>query len=201
MAETFASMVTRITDITKRPELVALTKTALRTATLRAHSVDFFPRDLDSVVLTFTPPTDGSFVDLTGIYTAAPFLRTSYFLQAEDTVTLQATENLEYVTSFQHFWDNEGVRRLSVFTQLGESIRASFTAATGRARLWFYKSPNMTEGLYSSWIANNHPDELAQWAAGIVWNRTGNQEMANHSAAFVEAFKEDLLSNYLTQKI
>jgi hypothetical protein len=198
---TFAEMVTAVNDITKRPELVTLTKQAVRQATLRAHHVDFFPRDRSSFVLTYTPPTSTSFVDITGLYTAIPQLRTPEFLQSEDTTTQAATENLEYLNSFKDFWDDGGIRKLSVFTQTGDSLRCSFASATGRARLWHYLNPVVTEANYASWIADMHKDEVAQWAAGIIWARTGLQEQANQAQAQVAGFREDLLSSYLAYKI
>ena len=42
MAVTFAEMQSAVNDLTKRPELVAVTNLAIRTATLRAHAVDMF---------------------------------------------------------------------------------------------------------------------------------------------------------------
>lgn len=198
---TFAEMTAAVVDITKRPELVALTKLAVRQATLRAHHTDFFPRDRSSAVFTYTAPSDTSFIDIANIYVTAPTLRSPEFLQSEDTLTQVATENLEFVTSYKDFWDEAGVRKQSVFTISGETIRASFASATGRARLWYYKNPVVTDAAYASWIADMHIDELAQWAAGIIWARTGFQEQAAQVQSSVESFKNDLASSYLMNKI
>lgn len=198
---TFAEMLTAVTDITKRPELVTLTKLAVRQATLRAHHVDFFPRDRDSAVFVYTVPSDGGFVDLPSIYSTAPQLRAPEYLQSEDVATQKATENLEYTHSFKEFWDADGIRRQSVFTINGESLRCSFASVTGRARLWYFKNPIVTDAAYSSWIANAHQDEVAQWAAGIIWARTGFNEQAAQVQSSIEAFKADLVSSYLMNKI
>jgi hypothetical protein len=198
---TFAEMITAVTDITKRPELVTLTKQAVRQATLRAHHTDFFPRDRDSAVLTYTPSSTASFIDIPGIYAAIPQLRTPEFLQSEDVSTQAPTENLEFLNSFKDFWDDQGIRKLSVFTQQGESLRCSFASATGRARLWYYLNPVVSDAAYSSWIANAHIEEVAQWAAGIIWARTGFTEQASQAQTSVEAFKADLQSSYLMNKI
>jgi hypothetical protein len=198
---TFAEMITAVTDITKRPELVPLTKLAIRQATLRAHHVDFFPRDRDSAVFSYSLSSSAVFVDIPNIYTTAPQLRAPEFLQSEDASTQDATENLEFYSSFKDFWDESGVRRQSVFTLNGETLRCSFASSTGRARLWYYKNPIVTEAAYSSWIANSHQDEVAQWAAGIIWARTGFQEQAAQVQAAIESFKSDLQSSYLMNKI
>ena len=197
MAVTFAEMQSAVNDLTKRPELVAVTNLAIRTATLRAHAVDFFPRDRASFALTYTPPTSTAFVDISGLYTSIPLLRTAEFLQSEDTLSLAATENLEYIQSVEQFWDEDNVRRYSVFTQIGDALRCSFAGATGRARLWYYVNPNVSSDCYNSWIADLYKDELAYWAAGIVWARSGFQEQAQQTQMHVTAFKDLLISSHL----
>jgi len=201
MPTTFSDLTALVYGITKRPELVALTEAAVRTATLRAHHVDFFPRDRSSMVLTYTPPTSGSFADIAGVYTQAPLFRAPEFMQSEDATTQVATENLDWVTSFKDFYDEYNQVKQSVFTFIGETLKASLASATGRARLFYYANPTVTSVGFSSWIANLHPDEVAQWAAGIVWARTGNQEMANQAQEAVNMFKGDLVASYLMNKI
>lgn len=201
MAVTLNDMLAAVYDITKRPELVTITKSAIKRATIRAHSVDFFPRDRSSVVFSFTPTTDGSFTDIPGLYTAAPLYRIGELLQCEDLVTQRPTENLEYIVGIDEFWDENNQRRTSVFTQVGESLRCSFAAATGRARLWYYVMPDTSDSSYSSWIADRHTEEVAQWAAGIVWLRTGLQEQAQGADLQVQSFKDLLITTYLSSKV
>jgi len=201
MPVTFASMQAAVNDLTKRPELVTVTNLAIRTATLRAHAVDFFPRDRSSFVFTYTPPNSTSFVDIPSIYTSIPLLRSAEFLQSEDALTYSATENLEYISSPEQFWDEDNLRRYSVFTQIGDSLRCSFASATGRARLWHYVNPDVSSGSYSSWIADLYQDELAYWAAGIVWARSGFQEQAQQTQQHVLAFKDLLITGHLAAKV
>ncbi len=198
---TFAEMQTAVQALTKRPELTALTDLAIRTATLRAHQVDFFPRDQASFVFTYTVNPSEVFTDLTGIHTSIPLLRTPDFLQSEDTLTLQPSENLEYVGSFKDFWDHDNVRRTSVFTQIGSTLRCSFAGATGRARLFYWQNPDVSSAGYSSWIADLYKDELAYWAAGIVWARSGFQEIAQQAQLQVQGFKDLLVTSHLSSKV
>ena len=46
---TFAELESLVIEQTRRPEISSVTKAAIRTATLRAHHTDFFPRDLARV--------------------------------------------------------------------------------------------------------------------------------------------------------
>lgn len=188
---------------TKRPELTALTDNAIKMATLRAHHVDFFPRDSASVVLTYTVPAGNQlFVDIPTIYVTAARLRTPDFLQGEDLVTLLPVENLEHVISYRQFWDENNELRSSVFTQMGETLRVRFAGATGRARLYYWVNPDTTVATYASWIADNHAEELAMWAAGIIWARSGFQEQAQVTQRdYVLPFKELLIESYLSSKV
>jgi len=200
---TFLQMRELVIANTKRPELVALTDNAIKMATVRAHSVDFFPRDLASYSKTYTVPGGLQlFVDLTGMYTDAPQMRTPHYIMGEDATTFQPVEILEHVTDFKEFWDVDNQLRTSVFTQMGESLRARFANPTGRATVFYYKNPITTPDGYSSWIADRHAEELAMWAAGIVWARSGFMDQARVVRdEHVTPFKEFLVESYLSSKV
>jgi hypothetical protein len=200
MPTSFADMRTAVQAITNRPELVSITDMAIRLATLRAHGIDFFPRDRASMVLSYTPVASSPFTEIAGVYTTDPLLRTPEFMQSEELVTYAATENLAYIPSVQDFWDEDNILKYSVFTQIGDTLRCSFASATGRARLWYYRNPDVSVSSYSSWIADLHKDELAMWAAGIVWQRTGLQEQAAGAQQTVLGIKDLLITSYLTSK-
>lgn len=200
---TFQQMRDEVIALTKRPELISVTDIAIRIATLRAHQVDFFPRDVASHPLTYTVPTGNVlFVDIPALYTAVPLLRTPDFLQGLDNVTLLPNENLEYVPSYKDFWDEHNELRGSVFTLMGDVLKVRFAGATGRATLYYYKNPDVAEATYSSWIADTYKQDLAQWAAAIVWNRTGFQEVGQTTMQQqVVPFQSLLVESHLTRKI
>jgi hypothetical protein len=199
---TFAEMQAEVIANTKRPELVTLTDSAIKMATLRAHHVDFFPRDSANALLTYTVPVGNEFfTDIPDIFTLVPQLRTSAWAQGEDTTTFVPNENLEYVVEYKNFWDEYNELRSSVFTLMGETMRMRFLAPTGRARLYYYKNPIVTSGGYSSWIADLHKEELAKWAAAIVWQRSGFQEIAASMQATVNDLKSLLVESYLSSKV
>lgn len=200
---TFAEMQAQVIVYTKRPELVSLTDSAIRMATLRAHQVDFFNRDQRNQLLNYTPPVGNElFTDIANIYTTIPLLRTPDFMQSEDSLTFQPTENLEHVLEYKDFYDQYNELRSSVFTMMGTTLRARFASATGRARLFYYQNPDVASATYSSWIADLHKEELAMWAAGIIWARSGMQELAQQvQRDYVVPFKELLVTSYLTRKV
>jgi hypothetical protein len=199
---TFAEMRTEVIANTRRPELVALTDSAIKMATLRAHHVDFFPRDVGTYPLTYTVPTGNQlFVDIASVNTLIPDLRTLDFMQGYDPITLLANENLEYVVDFKNFWDEYNDLRSSVFTTVGDTLRVRFCEATGKATIYYYKNPDVTVADYSSWIADKHKEEVARWAAAIVWQRSGFQEIAAQMQAAILDFKSLLVESYLSSKV
>jgi hypothetical protein len=199
---TFLEMQNKVDTLTKRPELTTLRDMAIRMATLRAHQVDFFPRDQANVPLVYTPMSGNEiYIDIPNIFDSVTQLRTPDFLQALDSTTLIPAETLEHVVDYKNFWDEWNCIRPSVFTLLGSTLRFRSLANTGRAQLYYYKNPVVTDVGYSSWIADLHPDELAVWAASIVWMRAGFQEIAQQSLAAIQMFKEMLVTSYLSSKV
>lgn len=200
---TFADMQAAVIAQTKRPELVAVTDSAIRMATLRAHQVDFFPRDQANVQLTFAVLGNNQiFVDIPDIYTQVPRIRTPDFVQSLDVNTLMPNEILEYVVDYKNFWDEYNELKSSVFTMLGNTLRIRSLANSGKAQLYFYQNPDTSTATYNSWIADLYKEELALWAAAIVWQRSGFQEIAaGIQTNNVLPFKDMLVSSHLSSKV
>ena len=194
---TFAEMETLVVGQTRRPEVTAVTQAAIRTATLRAHHTDFFNRDLATGTLTYTASSTASFYDFADISTTLTRMRAFQLLQCVDNVTLIPSENLGY-RELQDLYDSDNMLRTSMYTMIGDTLRVYPVAATGKLNAYFYRNPVTTEAGYSSWIANEYPDELAIWAAAIVFARTGFAEMAqDFQRTHVLPFKELLVSSHL----
>lgn len=200
---TFADMQAAVIANTKRPELVVLTDNAIRMATLRAHQVDFFPRDQSNVSLNYTPIVSGQiYVDYTTLYSIAPLIRTPDFMQSIDLVTGLPTENLEHVVDFKNFWNEYNELRSSCFTLLGANLRARSLSNTGKFQLYYYSNPAVDTIGYNSWIADMYKEELAMWAAAIVWMRSGFQEIAASAQRdAILPFKDLLVTSHLSSKV
>jgi hypothetical protein len=195
---TFAEMETLVVGQTRRPEVSAVTQAAIRTATLRAHHIDFFARDLATGSLTYTPTSAATFYDFASISATLPRFRAMQQLQGLDQTSLAPVELLEY-RELQDLYDSDNNRRLHIYTVIGDTLRAYPTLATGTLSAYYYQNPQTDMTLYSSWIANTYPDELATWAAAIVFARTGFAEMASDfQKTHVQSFKELLLASSLT---
>lgn len=194
---TFADMETLVLAQTKRPDISDITAAAIRTATLRAHHVDFFPRDLSEGVLSYTPSSTAIYYPFSNVSTLLPRARSIKFVQCVDTATGVPVEDLEY-REIDDLYDSDGNRRLSTYTLIGDSLRIFPQRATGSATAFYYRNPNVNGLEYSSWIADAYPDELSQWAAAIVFARTGFTEMANDfQRTYVQPFREMLIDSHL----
>jgi hypothetical protein len=95
-----------------------------------------------------------------------------------------------------------GLRRTSVYTIVGGTLRVVPARASGFLRAYYYANPILTAEAYSSWIADTYPDQLAMMAATIVWNRTGFREMAKSTEELENRpFKEMLVASHLLGEV
>lgn len=194
---TFAELEALTIAQTRRPEVAAVTQAAIRTAVLRAHHTDFFNRDLATGTLTYTPSTSAVFYDFASISTTLLRMRAFQLMQSVDVTTGVPSENLGY-RELQDLYDSDNVQRTSMYTMIGDTLRVYPASATGRISSYYYQNPVTSEIGFSSWIANSYPDELAMWAAAIVFARTGFAEMAqDFQRTHVQPFKELLVSSHL----
>jgi hypothetical protein len=194
---TFADIEALVLEHTKRPDISGTTSGAIRTATLRAHHVDFFPRDLAEGVLTYTPSSTALSYSFPNLSLLLPRVRSLKFVQGLDAVTATPVEDLEF-REIDDLYDSDGNRRQHTYTLVGDTLRIFPQLATGTATAFYYQNPNVKGLEYSSWIADTYPDELSQWAAAVVFARTGFTEMATEfQRTYVVPFKEMLIGSHL----
>jgi hypothetical protein len=194
---TFAEMETLVLAQTRRPEIPAVTKAAIKSATLRAHHSDFFPRDLNVTTLYYTLSSTAVLYDFPNIQNSLPRLRSLQYIEGIDPITSTPVEKLEYRTA-DDLYDSDGNRRPHIYTLIGATLRLYPNNATGAASAFYFQNPDIAEAQYSSWIADTYPEELAMWAAAIVFARTGFAEMASQfNDSHIKPFKELLINSHL----
>lgn len=193
---TFAEMRTLTLDVTKRPELVSQTDAAIRMATLRAHHVDFFPRDKVEQSIPYVRSPTAMFYDFPNISAQCPRLR---IIKEVYTLTAEGfkTEELEYRDTDDNY-DSDGRPRRFIYNLIGDTLRCFFDLPSGIAQVYYYRNPDVQEATYSSWIADMYPDQLAHWAAAIVLRRSGFEAIADRLLQQeIQPFKEQLISSHL----
>lgn len=193
---TFTELRALTIELTKRPELGALTDSAIRTATLRAHHTEFFRNDLTQAQLNYTVQPDVYFYDFQDVSSLLSRLR-SFKTVYGITVDGQQIEELEY-REIDDLYDSDGNPRRYVYTLVGDTFRAYPDLPTGIFHVYYFRNPDVSVTSYSSWIANTYPDDLAGWAAAIVLARTGFLELANnYQNTYVAPLKEQLIASHL----
>lgn len=198
---TFAELVTATIAVTKRPELVAQTNAAVALAVMRAHHVDFFPRDKAHSVITYTPAATLQYSAIADIYTLYPRLRSIDFIQMLDVSSLRVMETLE-VWNQKAILDEYHQTKFGVFSHIGTEVRLYSYYKTGKADIFYVQNPITSSLGFSSWIADLHIEELAQWAAAILFSRTGFLEQASTiSQLHVMPFKALLRQSYLLSEV
>jgi len=198
---TLADLEALVIAQTRRPEVPEITQAAIRAATLRAHHVDFFTRDLTQANLIYTPVSSAQFYDFPAISATLLRLRTIQQLESVDTTTLATTEILGY-RELTDLYDKDNVRRPSIYTMIGDTLRVYPLSVTGQFVAYYYQNPATASLTYSSWIADTYPDELAMWAAAIVFVRTGFAEMAKQiTDQHIIPFKQTLVESHLVSHV
>jgi hypothetical protein len=194
---TYAEIEELVVAQTRRPDVASTTVAAIRSATLRAHHVDFFPRDLVEHPLFYTPSSTAQFYAFSNVSTLLPQLRSIKLVHCLDSVTSAPVEELDWHEA-DDLYDNDGNRRQSVYTLIGDTLKIWPQYATGAIAAFYYRNPVVAMATYSSWIADAYPDELAMWAAGIVFARLGYADMAqDFRTNHVVPFKELLIASHL----
>lgn len=194
---TFAELYAATLEQTKRPELQAITETAVRTAVLRAHHVDFFSRDLKTGILTYTVSNSAQFYDFPNISTTMPQLRTiSHIYETSELGT--PVNKLDFCAP-DDMLDECSQLKTGVYHQLGDTLRTYTLATTGRMEVYYYANPLITGNtVLQSWIADAYKDEVARWAAAIVFTRSGFIEMANkYNDDYIKPFKDQLIQSHM----
>lgn len=192
----FADMLTRTAAITGRPELIALTKIAIRTATIRAHCTSYFHRDEFVQYVNYAPDNSSVWANIGNVFTTVANLRQVKHVQCVDPTTGGVTEELKYY-QVDDTYDTDGWLRNSIWKLEASNVIIRPNVQTGRVKLFGYTLPTVTEEGYASWIADMFPDELAHWAASIVQFRSGNQEIAGANIKTnIEPFKELLIDSF-----
>lgn len=203
--ETLATMTARTLEISRRPELMALTTNAVRSATLRAHHVDFFPRDKVSHRYTYVPSSSARFYDLPDASTVLVRNRGIKGLLGIDAVTNLPVEQFEY-REVDDMYDDYQRLRYHAYSLIGDTLRFYPMQPTGQLDIFHFQNPALgaadDPAPYHSWIADMYPEQVATWAAAVVLARAGFAQIARgmHEDE-IKPFKEQLVASHLLGNI
>lgn len=181
---TFNELVEAVYAITAREDLVALTKTAVQTATIKAHTSDFYAKDIYETGVTFTDATNFQTMDM---YSLIPNFRAiSYFRRVSD--QYDKTGVPFEIISPEELLDGYNQTRTDVAYVAGRVLETRSAVAYTYAIFGCYVLPLVTESNYSSWVAMVCPQAIIYEAARVIFKAISYDE---ESATFGRLVAEE----------
>lgn len=189
---TLASLLTDLYDITKRPDLVAESKLAIKMATQKLHHSDFYPRDLTEEAIAFTTP---AYLQSIEYKTVFPTFRALSYLRKLDSVGTPGKE-FTTITPLQVL-DSYKRERVDVCYLAGIMLEIKSSTQDAGVIVGYYQHPDTTETGYSSWIADEYPVYILMEAAATIFKMIGFDEQAAMFNRLTEQNVAELRSNAL----
>lgn len=193
----YSSIYDDIIALTARPDLVAETELALRSATRSIHNRAHFPRDAVTALVKLPNPAYQVAID---IQVTFPRFRAASTVRALDVEfnPMQQPE-IELVEMGDIYDPIYRILRNDIAYQAGTTLNVRSSVAASGYLVEYFASPSVAPEEYNSWIAQLAPDSIIYQAASIVAGTNGNEEKARGWQASVnQMYFPELLSNYLT---
>jgi hypothetical protein len=172
---TLNELIEEVYIITMRPDLVAMTKSAVKAATLKLHKTDFYSKDIFETGIQFG---NSSYVQGIDLYTLIPNFRAMKYLRvSSDVVTDQGTF-IDIVTP-EETLDTYGLNRTDVAYVAGRVLEVRTSQLFARALFGCYVYPIVTDTGYSTWMAEQYSSGIIYEAARAVFSSIGYLEQAN----------------------
>lgn len=172
MATSFASLVADVISLTNRPVLVNETKLAVQAATLKAHQMDDWIKDLREYSIQFS---SSDFYQSLDYKQLLPLWRKPRYVRKYDITGAAVGKFLTYLEPEQVI-DGYGADRADIFYVAGDSLQIKSSTSLQYALLACYVNPDITEAGYNSWIADDHKFAIVYEAVAIIFKTIGYDE-------------------------
>jgi hypothetical protein len=171
---TLTDLVNDVYLLTNRPDLVNQTKQAVRAATHKAHSVEYFYRDIVETGVSFTSPSFTQSLEFKNIW---PRYRALRYIRVTDAAASQDGPFLT-ILSPEATVDSYNINKENIAYVAGDVIQIrtarELQCIFGGAYVW----PDTTEATYSSWIADDMPWAIVYEAAAAIFKQIGFDEQS-----------------------
>lgn len=172
---TLAELIQEVYTITGRPDRVAETSSAIRAATLKAHRVDYFYKDLWENGLKFQ---SAEFYQQFSYRELVPRWRAVKYLRYYDAVGMAPGKFLTLVPPEMVLDGTYKVAKEDIFYIAGEYVQLKLASKQQYFLLGCYRNPDITDTGYDSWVAIDHPYAIVYDAAATVFKAIGKDEEA-----------------------
>jgi len=168
-----AELQQEVYTITNRPDLVNETLTAIRSATLKLHQLDYFYKDVFETGVVFIAPAYKQQLDYRALI---PQWRALKYLRRTDSQGMDTGPFFEIVTVPELTIDQYQTNRDNICYVAGSLIQIRSSTEFQYAILGCYVNPNITVSGYNSWIALDHPYAIVFEAAASVFKMIGETD-------------------------
>lgn len=169
----------RTYELTKRPDLVDVTKNAVKAATLKLHSSDFYHKDLFETGISFDT---AKYIHKLSIKELLPTHRATHYLRkvAVDFGSETGYVGADFLESIHPLYskDDYGIDRTDVFYAAGQIINIRLSTEEDKLLGGFYLYPTLSDEQYESWIAREMTEAIMYDAAATVFKGIGFDEQS-----------------------
>jgi len=169
----FASLVADVISLTNHPELVGETALAVKSATLKMHSTDFYFKDLFETAIQYS---EQDYIQVIEYRTLFPKYRSLKYLRKFDAPTNTPGVFFDLVTP-EEILDSYKAQRSNVCYVAGSVIQVRSNTPDLYALIGVYLSPTVdSPETYNSWIALEQPYAIVFEAAAMVYGLLENDK-------------------------
>lgn len=190
---TLNELIAEVYTITNRPDLVAQTLTAVRSATLKLHQQDYFYKDIFETSITFNP---AAYIQQLEYRSLIPRWRSLKYIRKTDSTAYQDGAFLKVLTIPEQVEDAYKINRNDVCYVAGEVVQIRSSTQLQYIFLGCYLNPDITAAGFNSWLALDHPYAIVFEAASLVFKMIGDtDQFAAYTGLSAMQMAEIRLSN------
>lgn len=179
---TLTELISEVYSITNRPDRVAETLSSVRSATLKAHQSDYYPRDVYETGISFTSPAYLQYIEYKDII---PRWRSLKYFRKYDTSGSGIAGTFFDIVPTELTQDSYGLNRDNICYLAGNVLQVRSSTELSNALIGCYIDPliGSTNSTFDSWIAIQHPWYIIYEAAGRVFRMVGKMDEASAQRA------------------
>jgi len=182
---TLAELITEVYSITGRPDRVAETLSAVKSATLKAHQSDYYYKDIFETGVAFDAADYIQALDYRSLLSNWRALK---YLRKYDAAANTPGRMLKIISPDELF-DGYKIQKADICYVAGAYIQINSSTPEQTYLLGCYLNPVVTDTGYNSWIALDHPYAIVYDAAATVFKAVGKDE---ESAQFRQLVADQL---------
>jgi len=169
---TLTELISEVYTLTNRPDLVAQTSLAVRSATLKLHQMDFFYKDLYETGVAFS---SAEYLQTIEYRTLLPRYRAFKYLKKTNLAGTEQGVVFSLIIP-DNVLDDYQLNRENVCYVAGDAIQIRSSTQLQYVIFGCYINPDVVTATYSSWIALDHPFAIIFEAAASVFKAVGDTE-------------------------